>query len=102
MIRSGAGTVQWAQHFICAAHLDSSGALHGHTWNVRAYWSQIIDATDRKAQIVQACALRCHGVLDTEVSSAEGLAEQIGIEVSADRVDVWREAEGLGATWSVA
>jgi hypothetical protein len=92
-------TLQWAEHFICAAHRAPLGGLHGHTWRVRAHWSRIINAEDRKAQIVAACQRRCHGVLEGAEASAEGLAKTLGVELEADRVDVWREAEGLGAKW---
>jgi len=92
--------LQWAEHFICAAHRSPLGVMHGHTWKVRAYWSHIIDAEDRKAQLIAACETRCHTVLDGPEANAEGLAKMIAAELSADRVDVWREAEGLGATWS--
>lgn len=92
-------TEQWAQHHICAAHRSPTGVMHGHTWMVRATWSKIINVEDRKAALVEACARRCHGVLTGTEGSAEGLAKSIGAELSADRVDVWREAEGLGAIW---
>jgi hypothetical protein len=93
-------TLQWAEHFICAAHCSPLGVLHGHTWRVRAYWSKIIDAEDRKAQLVAWCGKRCHTRLEGMEASAEGLAKSVGEDLSAARVDVWREAEGLGATWS--
>jgi len=90
---------QWAQHFVCSAHRNKLGVMHGHTWSVRATWSEIIDVEARKDALVIACAVRCHVVLDGRDASAEGLAESIGNELGADRVDVWREAEGLGAAW---
>lgn len=91
---------QWAQHYICAAHRSPTGVMHGHTWKVRATWSAIINVEDRKSALVDACAKRCHGVLEAGEGSAEGLAKAIGAELSADRVEVWREAEGLGAVWA--
>jgi 6-pyruvoyl-tetrahydropterin synthase len=90
---------QWAQHFICAAHRSPLGVMHGHTWTVRATWSEIINVEDRKAFLVEVCDDYCHRVLDGKTASAEGLAESIATATNAIRVDVWREAEGMGATW---
>lgn len=77
--------------------------MHGHTWRVRAHWAYQpleLDVVERKAALAHALAKLDHSELPDDLTRAEQIAEWIGVRVNACRVDVSREAEGLGATWT--
>ena len=40
-----------------------------------------------------------HGQLPPELAWAESIAAHLGAKLDAECVEVWREAEGLGAVW---
>lgn len=95
------GTLSWADTHICAAHMGDGGTLHGHTWKVRAHWPyQRMSIVHLKAGLEEACKQFDHETLPNQLRRAEDLAERIGLDVGAVRVDVWREPEGMGATWT--
>lgn len=90
----------WADTHICAAHMGD-GKLHGHTWKVRAYWTyEGQSAVWRQEQLKRVIGKFDHEMLPDELARAEDLAGYIGDLVDAVRVDVWRDPEGLGATWT--
>ncbi len=93
------GTLSWADTHICAAHMGDDGKPHGHTWKVRAHWRYTgVSIVYLKAGLEKACEEFDHGALPNQLRRAEDLAEHIGKAVDAARVDVWRDAEGMGAT----
>jgi len=95
------GTLSSAKSFICAAHRDEDGALHGHTWTVWASW--IYDGesiVDRKLVLERVCRTLDHKVLPDHVSRAEDMAGHIGDLVGAVKVEISREAEGMRAEWT--
>jgi len=97
----GVSVLSWADTHLCAAHKGDDGVMHGHTWRVRAYWLyQGRSAVDLKLVLERACRTLDHSVLPEHLRRAEDLAGYIGDLISAARVDVWREPEGLGATWT--
>ena len=93
--------MSWADTHISAAHKGDDGVMHGHTWRVRAFWTY----AGQSAIDLKGCLERCaseldHRVLAHELRRAEQLAGYIGRVTEAVRVDVWREPEGMGATWT--
>lgn len=90
----------WADGHVSAAHRDPTGKLHGHTWRVRAFWPAGQDAVALQARLRAVLAEFDHAELPEGLIWAEDFAPEIGRRVGAARVDVWREPEGLGATWS--
>jgi hypothetical protein len=93
--------LSWAETYLCAAHKGDDGVMHGHTWRVRAYWNYTgQSAVDTKAALVAACRWFDHGVLPDRLRRAEDLAAHLGLHMGAQRIDVWREPEGMGATWT--
>ena len=91
----------WVETHFSAAHRDGDGPIHGHTWRVRATWGYRGDsATDLKAALTEACSAFDHHTLPDHLSRAEQLAEHLGGVLRAARIDVWRDAEGMGATWT--
>ena len=96
------GLLSWADTHICAAHKGDDGVMHGHTWRVRAFWTYSGQSVvDRKLSLELACMSGFdHRVLSEHERRAEDIATEIGNRVGAVRVDVWREPEGMGATWT--
>jgi len=91
----------WADAHFCAAHRSDDGRLHGHTWRVRAYWPA--DGTDvllRQAMLRELLTGFDHAELEHELRRAEAIAEAVGMRLGCAQVDVWREPEGLGASWT--
>lgn len=92
--------LSWAQAYLCAAHDGPDGRTHGHTYMIRAYWAD--DGGDilvRRRRLLAVLQDLDHGVLPPDLTRAEDLAEHVAIYVDAHRVDVSREAEGVGAIW---
>ena len=91
----------WADAHFCAAHRDDRGFVHGHTWRVRAYWE--FDGQDMQAPDTSLAGFVLseldHRELPANLSWAEQIAPFIGAALNCVQVDVWREPEGLGATW---
>lgn len=91
----------WADVYICAAHKGDDGVMHGHTWRVRAFWNYAgACVDDLKIKLQTAVTPLDHAVLPDALRRAEDLASHLGGLTDACRVDVWREAEGMGATWT--
>lgn len=91
--------LQWADSHFCAAH-HADGGWHGHTWRVRVYWPyEGENICERKAALAADIAQVDHTELLADLSRAEDLAAWFGNGLKACRVDVWRDAEGMGATW---
>lgn len=91
---------QWVERHFSAAH-EGDGVMHGHTWVVRAYWPY--DGADirERANALDADVRQLdHSTLPSNLSRAEELAEWFGEGLKAARVEVWREREGYGATWT--
>lgn len=92
---------QWVDGFFCAAHKGGDGRLHGHTWRVRVFWDYAgADILVQQAKLREALSYLDHSELPENLSRAEDIAADIGRGLFAQRVEIWREAEGLGATWT--
>lgn len=99
--------VSWVETYFCAAHRDEQDNIHGHTWRVRVYVPfKGHDAVMLKAALEQACKEMDHKVLRPQLAWAEDLALSFALSfvdksnVQPCRVDVWRDPEGMGATWT--
>lgn len=96
-LETGAG---W--YFSAAHHDPIRGQLHGHTWEVVAWWK---GEPARDALVLQETlkgVLRGfdHTVLPPELASAEALAKAIGgLITDCIGVDVSRPSERLFARW---
>lgn len=96
------GVLSWADTHICAAHKGDDGVMHGHTWRVRAFWKYTgASVVELKSVLDHVCFVSFdHQELPDHLRRAEDIAACIGGLVEAARVDVWREPEGMGATWT--
>lgn len=92
----------WVETHISAAHApEDGGPLHGHTWKIRATWLYGGEsAVDLKAKLERVCRELDHTLLPARLSRAESIAVYLGDLLRAKRIDVWREADGMGATWT--
>lgn len=93
----------WVQSHMSCAHRDQlTGGLHGHTWLVRAYYKvepdAPRDAVVLRTKLLGALAVWDHTELPATLQSAEQIAGAVKHLLGCDRVNCWREAEGMGAT----
>jgi 6-pyruvoyl-tetrahydropterin synthase len=85
---------------ICAAHRDASGRLHGHTYEVTAWFPAGADALALQASLTRVVGLFDHDELLHELASGEGLCAAIAEQLpDAVQIDVSRHAERLFARW---
>lgn len=85
---------------ICAAHRDAQDRLHGHTYEVRAWFPAGDDALELQLRLKSVLALFCHQELLYELASGEGLCAAIAEQLpDAVGIEVDRPAERLFARW---
>lgn len=85
---------------LSAAHYGPSGALHGHTWEVVAWFPAGTDALALQRRLEERLASFDHGVLPAELSWAEPFAAYLGAALDGCiGVDVSRPSERLYARW---
>lgn len=90
------------KEIICAAHKGLDGKLHGHTWEVVAWWRNdhhLIDADSRKAKLKEFLRQFDHTELQHEFLWGEHIANHVGDHMKCDIVEVRRELEGIYARW---
>lgn len=86
-----------ASAIICAAHKSRDGEMHGHTWEVRAWWPEGGCSVERKAELTNYLSVFDHQVLEHELAWGEALATAILLGLQCDKVEVSRQLEGLYA-----
>lgn len=91
-VLTGAGAI------LCAAHRDSAGQVHGHTWEIVAWWTGCPDALSKQAELVSFLSRFDHSVLPHELRSGEAIAELVLRGLECARVDVSRPLERIFAT----
>lgn len=87
---------------ISAAHKSRDGNLHGHSWQVVAWWrfNPNKSAETRRSELRHWLSSVDHGILSDDIAWGEDLAERIGHDLKAYAVDVSRPLEGIYARWS--
>lgn len=90
-VLTGAGS------FFCAAHKDAEGNLHGHTWEVTAWWSGTPDAVERQAALTAALKEFDHTVLDNGMAWGEKLGQALIRKLDCQKVEISRPLERLYA-----
>jgi len=94
MTRTGVGAV------LCAAHRSVEGQLHGHTWEITAWFPSGADAFELQRLLVGFLAQWDHAELPAHLSRGEHLAAAIGQSLSmCVQVDVSRPPERIFARW---
>lgn len=87
---------------ISAAHKGLDGRLHGHTWEVIAWWrndAHMVDADSRKIELDRFLAFFDHSELCHELLWGELLAEHIGTHLKCEIVEIRRQLERIYARW---
>lgn len=93
-VRTGVGSI------ICAAHKSRDGRLHGHTWEVTAWWRYKGDnALELQGRLSDAVARFDHSLLPDDLAWGEAIARHIGEELGCVAVDASRPAERIYARW---
>lgn len=96
---SGVSTVTGVGAFFCAAHRDKqTGQLHGHTWDVIAWFKSNKDAVTLQAELKAVLQVFDHTELPEELAWGEAIAVEI-MRLLADcvEVEVRRESERIYA-----
>lgn len=91
-VSTGVGAV------LSAAHRDRDGSMHGHTWEIVAWWTGRPDAIEKQAELVKYLSIFDHSVLADGVAWGEKLAEAIMHGLGCVKVDVNRPLERIYAT----
>jgi hypothetical protein len=87
---------------VSAAHRSRDGNMHGHTWQIVAWWpfNSDVSAESRKTVLTDYLSFFDHSILADSVAWGEDMAERIGEDLAAVAVDVSRPLEGIYAKWS--
>lgn len=91
-------TMTGAGGIISAAHRSKDGAIHGHTWEVTAWWTGLPDVVKKQSALTDLLQHFDHTVLEHELGWAENLAAEICQQLDCQKVDVSRPLERLYAT----
>jgi hypothetical protein len=86
-----------ASAIISAAHRSTDGHLHGHTWEVTAWWSGTPCAVEKQAELTKYLSIFDHTVLGDDARWGEALAQSIMVGMGCERVEVNRPLERLRA-----
>lgn len=82
---------------VSAAHRDTDGNLHGHTWEITAWWPEGEDSVTLKQKLEQYLEIFDHTVLGDDVAWGEAIAKAVLIGLKCSRVEVRRPLERLYA-----
>ena len=84
-----------------ASHRSPEGVLHGHSYEVWAWFAQGEDARRLHALLDEVLKALDHTHLSDELAWGEALAEHIAKQLPGCReVEVKRPLERIGARWS--
>lgn len=86
-----------ASAIISAAHRDTAGNLHGHTWEITAWWPEGTDGVELKQKLEQYLKVFDHTVLGDDVAWGEAIAKAVLVGLKCSRVEVRRPLERLYA-----
>lgn len=92
-----------ASAVVSAAHRDTAGNLHGHTWEVTAWWREGEDGVKLQRDLEHYLKVFDHTVLGDDIAWGEALAKSVLIGLKCVRVEVRRPLERLYAMaeWAV-
>lgn len=82
---------------LSAAHRDRDGNMHGHTWEIVAWWDGTPDAMEKQADLNRYLSFFDHSVLADVVAWGEHLGARIAEDLGCVRVEVNRPLERIYA-----
>jgi len=80
-----------------AAHYAPDGRLHGHTYEIIAWWDDEPCALDVQKRLSDWVSQFDHGILPTDMSRAEDIGRKCLIDLQCLSVDVNRPLERIFA-----
>lgn len=82
---------------VSAAHRSRDGVMHGHTWEIVAWWPAGEDALVLRDRLDRYLAFFDHTVMGDEVAWGEAFARAIVLGLGCHRVDIRRTLERIYA-----
>jgi hypothetical protein len=82
---------------ISAAHKSSDGIVHGHTWEIVAWFDGEPDAVQKQRELEAYLKIFDHSILRDDVASGEALGRAIIYGLGCVKVDVNRPLERIYA-----
>lgn len=82
---------------LSAAHRSREGVMHGHTWEVIAWWTGEPDAVQKQKELQKYLTIFDHTVLADDVAWGETLARAIIHGLGCVKVEVNRPLERIYA-----
>lgn len=82
---------------LSAAHRDRNGNMHGHTWQITAWWDAEPDAVQKQKELKEYLTIFDHHVLSDGVAWGEHLGKAILHGMKCVKVEVNRPLEGIYA-----
>lgn len=86
-----------ARAILSAAHRSREGQLHGHTWEIVAWWDGLPDAVEKQKELNDYLRVFDHSVLADGIAWGEKLAETICVGLDCAKVEINRPLEGIYA-----
>ena len=86
-----------ASAIVAAAHHSKDGRLHGHTWQITAWWTGTPDAVEMQSVLRNYLSRFDHGLLPNELAWAEAFGAQILTDLGCVKVEIARPLEGIFA-----
>lgn len=86
-----------ARAILSAAHRSREGQLHGHTWEIVAWWEGLPDAVEKQKELTNYLRVFDHSVLADGIAWGEKLAETICAGLDCVKVEINRPLEGIYA-----
>ena len=94
-------TLTGAKAFICSAHKNKAGQIHGHTWEVIAWWTGSPCAVMKQKELKKYLESFDHTLLTGPVGNGEFFAKMVLEYLLCEKVEVIRSIEGLYASVEV-
>lgn len=91
-------TLTGAGAILSSAHRSRDGAIHGHTWEITAWWTGCPCAVEKQSELTKYLSIFDHQVLADGIAWAEKLGETILTGLDCQKVEVRRPLERLYAT----
>ena len=97
-MQTGLRVLTGATAFISAAHRNLNGEVHGHTWEVKAWWQNVPCAVEKQATLRNYLSIFDHTMLGDDQAWGEALGKAILHGLDCVKVEVSRPLEGLFAS----
>lgn len=82
---------------LSAAHRNSDGELHGHTWEITAWFDEGRCAVELQQELVDYLKVFDHQVLGDEIAWGEALGKCLILGLGCAKVEVSRPLERIYA-----